>query len=100
MHDRLAEDATTVIAILYDRWTTPTLNQDLAAALDWDVDRLLAAYDEAQLRLVAAGLRIARSHGEVSICPAHDQCAPAPRPPRFEPTPRASNPTPTKPCER
>ena len=46
MHDRLAEDATTVIAILYDRWTTPTLNQDLAAALDWDLDRLLAAYDE------------------------------------------------------
>ena len=32
----------------------------------------MAAYHEAGKRLSPAGLRIARSHGEVSICPTHD----------------------------
>jgi hypothetical protein len=73
--DQIADDATTVIAILYDRGTTPPLNQDLATALNLDLDRLRAAHDEAQLCLAAAGLRIARSHGEVSICPTHDHSA-------------------------
>jgi hypothetical protein len=49
--------------------------RDISAALDWDLDRLLAAYNEAGKFLSSSGLRIARSHGEVSICPTHNHTA-------------------------
>ena len=66
------EDATTVIAVLYDRGTTPTVNQDLALALGWDMTRLGNAYDEAEKRLTPAGLTLNRTHGECSVVPTHD----------------------------
>lgn len=67
-----AKDATTVIAILYDRGTSPTLNTDLATGLGWTIQRLNAAYDEADKRLAPAGLRLIRTHGEGSIAPIAD----------------------------
>lgn len=68
----VAEDATTVIAVLYDRGTNPTINTDLAKGLGWTLQRLNAAYDEAGKRLASAGLRLIRTHGEASIAPTAD----------------------------
>jgi hypothetical protein len=65
-------DAVTVVAVIYDRGTTPTINHDLARGLGWDLTRLHAAYDEAERRLAAAGLRLNRTHGEASIVPTDD----------------------------
>jgi transcriptional regulator with XRE-family HTH domain len=65
-------DAETVIALIYDRGSTPTVNTDLVTALDWDIDRLTAAYDEADRRLRPIGLRIYRQHGEGTIRPLHN----------------------------
>lgn len=70
-----AQDATTVIAVLYDRGTTPTINHDLARGLGWDLTRLAAAYNEAERRLAPSGLRLNRTHGEASIVPARDHTA-------------------------
>ena len=67
-----AGDATTVIAVLYDRGTNPTINTDLARGLGWTLQRLNAAYDEAEKRLAPAGLRLIRTHGEGSIAPTED----------------------------
>lgn len=69
-----ADDATTVIAVLYDR-DTPTLNNELAAALGWTLDRLKAALGKADTRLRPARLRIIREHGESSIRPVEDHLA-------------------------
>ncbi|MCF6735239.1 helix-turn-helix domain-containing protein [Blastococcus sp. KM273129] len=66
-----ADDAATVTALLYDR-TTPTLNDHLAEALDWSLDRLQQALTEADRRLRMAGLRIVREHGESRVQPLHD----------------------------
>jgi transcriptional regulator with XRE-family HTH domain len=66
------DDAATVIATIYDRGSTPTPNIDLTTSLAWDLDRLHAAYKEADRRLRPAGLRLARSHGEAAIVPLHD----------------------------
>ena len=68
-----AADATTVIAVLYDRGTNPTINTDLAKGLGWTLQRLNTAYDEAERRLAPAGLRLTRTHGEGSIGPATDR---------------------------
>ncbi|MEO7267707.1 MAG: helix-turn-helix transcriptional regulator [Knoellia sp.] len=65
-------DATTVIATIYDRGTTPTIRHDLALALGWDTTRLNAALDEAEQRLAPAGLTLNRTHGECSVVPIHD----------------------------
>lgn len=65
-------DATTVIATIYDRGTTPTIRHDLALALGWDTTRLNAALDEAEHRLAPAGLTLNRTHGECSVVPIHD----------------------------
>ncbi|TPG17056.1 helix-turn-helix domain-containing protein [Pedococcus bigeumensis] len=66
-------DAATVIGALYDRGSTPTVSRDLAKGLRWDLQRLKAACDDAETRLAPAGLRMVRTHGEVSIVPTHDQ---------------------------
>ena len=66
------QDATTVIAVLYDRGTNPTLNIDLAKGLGWTLQRLNTAYDEAEKRLAPAGLHLIRTHGEGSIAPTAD----------------------------
>lgn len=68
-----AADATTVIAVLYDRGTNPTINTDLAKGLGWTLQRLNTAYDDAERRLAPAGLRLTRTHGEGSIGPATDR---------------------------
>lgn len=68
-------DATIVIATIYDRGTTPTIRHDLALALGWDTTRLNAALDEAEERLTPAGLTLNRTHGEVSVVPIHDHSA-------------------------
>lgn len=73
--NQAAEDATTVIAVLYDRGSTPTVNHDLASALKWDLARLLAAYDEADRRLSPAGLRLVRASGRGCIVPIKDHTA-------------------------
>jgi hypothetical protein len=67
-----ADDATTIIAVLYDRGTNPSINHDLAKGLGWTLERLHNAYDEAEHRLAPAGLRLIRTHGEGSIAPIHD----------------------------
>lgn len=69
------DDAATIIAILYDRGTTPTVNHDLARGLGWTLERLNTAYDAAEPRLAIAGLRLTRTHGEGSIAPLHDHTA-------------------------
>lgn len=66
-----ADDAATVTALLYDR-EAPTLNDDLAEALGWSLDRLHEALTEADRRLRPAGLRIVREHGESRVQPLHD----------------------------
>lgn len=66
-----ADDASTVIAVLYDRGT-PTLNGEIAAALGWSLDRLISALEEADARLRRAGLRIVREHGESAMRPVSD----------------------------
>jgi len=65
------DDAATVTALLYDR-ETPTLNEDLAEALGWSLDRLRGALTVADERLRPAGLRIVREHGESRVRPLHD----------------------------
>lgn len=71
-HDTTASDAHTVIALIYDNGSTPTVNTDLTAILGWDLDRLIAAYRQATLLLQPAGLRLYRHHGEVTIRPDND----------------------------
>jgi transcriptional regulator with XRE-family HTH domain len=70
--DQAATDAATVTATIYDRGTTPTRNAELAEVLNWDLDRLKAAYQEADRRLRPAGLRLIREHGEATIQPIAD----------------------------
>jgi transcriptional regulator with XRE-family HTH domain len=70
--DQAAADAATVIATIYDRGSAPTRNAELAEVLGWDLDRLKAAYQEADLRLRPAGLRLVREHGEATIQPVAD----------------------------
>lgn len=67
-------DATTVIALLYDRGSA-TINSEIASALGWSLDRLNRALAEADGRLGPAGLRVVREHGESSIRPVHDHVA-------------------------
>jgi transcriptional regulator with XRE-family HTH domain len=69
--DAEPDDASTIIALLYDRGTA-AVNSEIAAALGWSLDRLKQALREADHRLRPAGLRIVREHGESSIHPVAD----------------------------
>ncbi|MGY1615908.1 helix-turn-helix domain-containing protein [Geodermatophilus sp. SYSU D00691] len=69
--DPAPDDASTVIALLYDR-STAAINSEVAVALGWSLDRLKEALREADQRLRPAGLRIVREHGESSIHPVAD----------------------------
>lgn len=71
--DGLVDDAQTIIGAIYDRGTTPVLNRDLAVALGWDLDRLHAAFDEADRRLGPSGLCLYRQQGEVALGPNKDR---------------------------
>lgn len=66
-----SDDAATVTALLYNR-RAPTLNEEIAEALHWPLDRLHAALAEADRRLRVGGLRIVREHGESRVQPVHD----------------------------
>jgi transcriptional regulator with XRE-family HTH domain len=68
------DDATTVIAMLYDRGQA-TLNSEIASALGWSLDRLKRALAEADRCLLPAGLRVVREHGESTVRPVRDHLA-------------------------
>jgi transcriptional regulator with XRE-family HTH domain len=72
--DPRPDDATTVIALLYDRGQA-TINSEVASALGWSLDRLKRSLTEADRRLRTAGLRVIREHGESSIRPVDDHAA-------------------------
>ncbi|RBY92675.1 hypothetical protein [Blastococcus sp. TF02A-30] len=72
--DHTADDASTVIAVLYDRETAAS-NSDIALALGWPLDRLNSALHVANERLGTAGLRIVREHGESRVSPIADHLA-------------------------
>jgi len=70
-----------VIALLYDRGSTPTINHDLARPCNSSLppNRADSASCVAPVvglgSLGAPGLRLIRTHGEGSIVPAHDHTA-------------------------